>query len=285
MENEHVAETTKKRSFKRSPSYPAIDLKEALDKARAFYKSEGENKANVEIVVQSWGYKNAKVGPALSALAALKKFGLLEFDGDGIRRTAKLSQLALKILRDDRTESPDRAGRIRQAALLPEIHSELWKEFNGSFPSDDNLKYTLKCERDFSDTGAIEFIKQFRATIAFAKLDNSNAMSYIKEDKDEAGGDPPQDQGSTAGRVGSGGGQNPPPPIIPPQNKSVQMRTYPIAFLDGSQGSFTIPLPMSEQDWNRMKQQIDFLMPVHVKKEQPQNPPTEQKKEGDDEVF
>jgi hypothetical protein len=167
----------KKRTFKRSPSYPGIDLEKALSRAKEFYDKDQDRWANTEVIIKCWGFGNS--GIAQVTLAALKKFGLLEDEGLGIRRKAKLSKLALSILRDDRPDTSEKENRIKEAALTPEIHQEVWKEFHGSLPSDENLKYSLRNEREFSDRGAREFIEEFKATIAFAKLDNSYDISSI----------------------------------------------------------------------------------------------------------
>ena len=259
--------TPKKRVVDRSPGYPGIDLKTAIDRARELYNKERQNSANVEVVVRHWGYKNAKVGPALITIAAMKRFGILETQGLGDKKEAKLSATAIRILRDERAESPERDELIRAAALTPEIHSQLWKEYNGHLPSDENLRHNLRLEKGFSDTGADEFIKEFRSTIAFANLDKSTESPYI-DDEENAQQEELKDQqeGKSTPTKSSDQKVLVPPSII--AKSGTEMRTYPITFLDGTQGSFTIPLPMSKEDWIRMKKQLDFqlemLEPVHV---------------------
>src|SRR5258708_29530069 len=84
-----------KKSGQRSPNYPGIDVKEAIEKARKIYDSEHTHEVARDTIFQHWGYKPG-VGPALVALAALRSFGLLE-DGKG-PKSQKLSRLALDIL-------------------------------------------------------------------------------------------------------------------------------------------------------------------------------------------
>ncbi|HUI92692.1 MAG TPA: hypothetical protein VLX68_10635 [Chitinivibrionales bacterium] len=272
--------TLKKRTvFDRSPSYPGIDLKTALERARELYEKDRQNWANIEVVVGHWGYKNAKVGPAMVTIAAMKKFGILETQGLSDKKEARLTKDAIEFLIDNRAESPERDELIKKLALTPEIHSSLWKEYNGHLPSNENLKYNLR-KKGFSETGADEFIKEFRSTIAHSGIDKSPESSYISGDDPAGQGegikDPPKPEGN---QIPPKGDDLKPPAFIIPK-KGGEMRTYPITFLDGSQGSFTIPFPMTKEDWDRMKKQLDFqlemLEPVHVKTE----PAPEMKKEN-----
>ena len=157
----------------RSPAYPGIDLREALAKAEVIRRMEGKNPAPVSAVLEHWGYK-PRSGQGKVALSALIKFGLLEDEGSGENRKVRLTPLALKILLDDRPESPERLEAIRTAALMPAIHKELWGKYQGSLPSDANLRYYLRTERGFQDEAADLFIKQFRSTLAFAQLLDSS---------------------------------------------------------------------------------------------------------------
>ena len=114
-----------KRPKGRSPNYPAIDLAEAIVKARELYKAELQHPASVSTVVKDWGYKTPN-GPAGLALAALKRFGLTDDDGLGPARRVRVSDLALDIL-----ENPDDAAKVRaihRAAFSPPIHRVMWEK-------------------------------------------------------------------------------------------------------------------------------------------------------------
>ncbi len=183
-----VAERKKK---DRSPSYPAIDLETALERARQLLSKEGRHYAPISAILQHWGYATKSSGGLLTT-AALKKFGLLEDQGSGENRKARITDLAYRILIDDRPNSEQRAALIREAALTPPIHAELWQERgpDGSLPSDVTLRFTLRTERGFTETAASDLINEFRQTIAFAGLDQTDTMSGSVEDKiDPAGGE------------------------------------------------------------------------------------------------
>jgi hypothetical protein len=160
-----------KRKRERSPNYPAISLGPAVEKAKDLYKAEKSYLAPIDTILKHWGYR-PKSGAGLVAVAALLKFGLLEDEGSGPARKAKITELGQRIIRDTREESPDREQLLRDAALRPQIHHELWARFGASLPSDSNLHHTLIFEYAFTDGGANEFIRQFKETITFARLND-----------------------------------------------------------------------------------------------------------------
>lgn len=158
----------------RSPSYPALDLETAIERARRLWQEERQYPASVDTIVRHWGYRSFN-GPAALALAALKKFGLVEDEGTGSERVAAVSNLAVDIL-----ANPDEGARLKavqEAALRPAIHRELWDKYGPNLPSDTNLRWELTRQRNFSETGADEFIPEYRATIAFAQLDAGDTVS------------------------------------------------------------------------------------------------------------
>ena len=79
----------------RSPSYPAISIAEAIDRARTLYHAERQSPTPRETVVEHWGYKaNSSAGH--TTLSALKKYGLIAYEGSGNNRKARLTDLAVK---------------------------------------------------------------------------------------------------------------------------------------------------------------------------------------------
>ena len=103
-------EARKKRE--RSPSYPAIDLEDALEKARILYEAERRNAASISVMVEHLGHKSGS-GLGAVIIAALKKFGLIVDEGSGNRRKVRLSEEALKIIADERPDSPDRLRLVQ----------------------------------------------------------------------------------------------------------------------------------------------------------------------------
>ncbi len=161
----------------RSPAYPYINLETAIARAQAFYDHEVRSAAPISVAAKHWGYE-AKSSAATQTAAALMSFGLMSDEGTGDKRKLKLTQNALKILIDNRPDSTERASLIKQAALAPKIHQQIWEKWGGSV-SDANLRHSLIFEwtPPFNENSVNGFIKEFKDTIAFAKLSESDKVT------------------------------------------------------------------------------------------------------------
>ena len=158
-----------KRNRTRSPSYPYLDLPGALEKAAALWQAEGKHATSVSVAMQHWGYKEES-STGYSCVAALKKFGLVDHEGMGETRQMRLSELALRILLDGDPQSADRRAALREAALGPRVHAELWERYGHDLPSDQSLKRFLVLERSFNEASVDELLAEYRATMAYAGL-------------------------------------------------------------------------------------------------------------------
>ena len=227
----------------RSPAYPGIALEEALDKAEQIRKAEGKNEANVDTILAHWKYK-PKSGAGLVALSALIKFGLMTSNGSGKDRRVRLTDLALRVLLDDRPESAERLALIREAALAPSIHKELWDKYQGALPSDLNLRYYLRKDKGFKESAANDLIRDFRKTLDFTKLGESANIS-------PEGKETPKPEGeiivSTATIKGEDHKQNPPAQTV---------KQMPIPLTGASWGVLQLPFPMTQENWEELE---DFL--------------------------
>jgi hypothetical protein len=244
--------TTYTRKRPRSPSYPAINLETALQRARQLYAAENVNAAPIDAILADWNYSPGS-GAGLVSIAALKKFGLLEDEGSGKNRTAKLTDLALQIIRDPREDSSERDQLIKQAALAPKIHSELWKRFQGT-ASDGTMAHFLRNERNFTDSATDELIKEFRATAAFAKLTASDTLSDENGDSGERGDEESEDglvtakalepatETDTAGAITAA-----PPPI------QLRVRGRTVTLRESE--------PLTADEWDQMIEILRMLRP------------------------
>jgi hypothetical protein len=189
--------------FKRSPKCPFIDLKKAIERARTLYRKEGRNGVAVPIAVSHWGYK-PKTSGGLQTVAALKGYGLVEYSGKGDDRHVQLTKLALRILLDEREDSPDRARAIQEAALRPKLFSELWDKWKDQgLPSPVNMRHILIFEKEFNENSAQDFVLKFADTIHFAGLTASTSTDAEDGDKSliqSAEASVPKDQADKARR-------------------------------------------------------------------------------------
>lgn len=183
-------EDDSKKTRTRSPAYPYVNLETAIQRARAFYEKEGRNTAPLAVAAKHWGYE-AKSSACAQTVAALIGFGLLEDEGMGDKRRLRLTQSALKILLDTRTESSEKAALVRQAALAPRIHQQILDKWGAKGISDENLRHALifEWEPRFNENKVEGFIREYRDTIAFAKLSESDKISSEDGNNDgESGG-------------------------------------------------------------------------------------------------
>lgn len=220
----------------RSPGYPAINLETALDRARLVMDKEKKHYAAQATLFGHWGY-GPKSSMGMLVLAALKKYGLIEYKGAGDSREAKLTDLAWRILVDDRPISDERMALVREAALNPAIHQKLWHDYDGQLPSDENLRHRLLTVEGFT-TGAVDdFIREFRETITFAKLEEPDSLLGHEEDKKS-----PESEGQMS-------------PI--PQNAARDERVMPPVTASSppaqSTATGTIQFPLSAKKWVKLE--------------------------------
>lgn len=162
----------------RSPNYPAVSLRDALERVRKVYEKEHTTKAAPDVVVKAMGYASLN-GASMTILSALKKYGLLEEIGKDL----KVSGDALTILVDPK-DSQERIAAIRRAAFTPSLFSELRQQYGDSSPSDENIRSFL-LKRGFLQSTVDSAIRAYRDTLALVselpKGDNLNE-SYVDQE-------------------------------------------------------------------------------------------------------
>lgn len=152
-----------KRKVHRSPNYPAMGLKEALEKARLIYDAEKRSFGSAEVLRADMGY-TAGTGPAGRALSALKQYGLLD-EKDGHYRISDGAFALLELSHG----SEEYRSALKEAVLRPAIFNELMGHYAGNIPSDTNLRDYLLRVKKFNPAAVGDFIKMFRETIELAK--------------------------------------------------------------------------------------------------------------------
>ncbi len=165
-----------KASRTRSPNHPAMSLGAAIAKAALLQGKYGTAPVPLKIACETIGYSTLN-SSANQAVAALKSFGLINVTGAGDSRKISVSPTGERIIRN----APDRAALIRDAAMKPQIHKELWDHFDGKgLPHDDILRNYLLWERDegkFNEEAVDDFIANFRATLDFSGVAGSTTIT------------------------------------------------------------------------------------------------------------
>jgi hypothetical protein len=253
MTNEKTSETLRPKR-KRSPAYPGINLEVALDLVRKLKDGQGEHPTHPHVVMQVWGYK-AQTGPGAVALAALNYFGLIDDEGTSEERRVKISQLALRILWDDREDPTEREKAIKDAALNPKIHRRLWDHFGGNIPpTDTGLRWHLVNEEKFSENGADDFIRQFRHTISFAKLESHDKCLRNEEDKE-----PSEDNQLITAATRPQGARPPTPPAVITATEPQGVREMPLYLSDKEWITIRASYPLSPAAWDNFLALLNIL--------------------------
>jgi hypothetical protein len=178
----------------RSPNYPYLSLPGAIERAEAVYAKVGRHTTGKEVLSDAWGLA-ATSGTFRLVLAALRAYGLLDNVSGREEPLVKLSERALDILADYAPGDPRQRGAIRDAALAPRLHAELWGQYGAELPDNSEIRRFLVRAKNFNDGTADKFIGQYKATLEFAGL-----LGTLRSDP-EGGREP---VGAVAGSGGGG---------------------------------------------------------------------------------
>jgi hypothetical protein len=144
----------------RSPGYPTIGLREAIEKAKLVYEKDYQNRIPRSLIAQHMGYRSLN-GKSMGVLSALTKYGLLEGRGD----ENHISDLALEIIAHA-PNTPERARAIAEAASRPELFAELDTRFQDGRVSDAAIRSFL-LTRKFIPEAADTVVRSYRETKEF----------------------------------------------------------------------------------------------------------------------
>ncbi len=161
----------------RSPAYPFISLKKAVERALEFYRKEHRHSAPLVAAAQNWGYGEKSSG-GVQTVSALKQFGLLAEDGDGggADRRVKLTERAIKILLDEVKDSQDRLMALKQAAMAPKLYAEMFNNWGVHLPSDETIRTFLRRDKGFNDDVLTTVIRSYKDTLEYAQLSKSDTV-------------------------------------------------------------------------------------------------------------
>lgn len=157
----------------RSPGYPTIGLREAVEKVALIFEKDYQNRIPRDLVARHMGYRSLN-GKSLGILSALSKFGLLEGRGNENR----ISDLALEIIAHA-AGAPERARAIAEAASRPELFSDLDSRFQDGRVSDAAIRSYLITKK-FIPQAADIAVRSYRETKEFMSaevLDDRPPMS------------------------------------------------------------------------------------------------------------
>lgn len=160
---------------KTSPSAPSHSLEEALKKASKIYEAEDCHIAPVDVAAKAMGYKNAKSGSSMKALATLKMFGLLESKGSGMVSITRSFQ-SYRLVPDERV----RRKLLVEFVKKPKIFAKILSTYPDGLPSDETLRHKLVVDMGFVERSAKLVAKGFRQSIEFVDFYTSDISHDIE---------------------------------------------------------------------------------------------------------
>jgi len=172
-----------KKERQRSPNYPAVGLREAVERVYKLYREDGRAGAPPKLAAVHIGFK-APHGQAMSVLAALKRFGLVS-DANG--RVAP-THGAIEILNLPEND-PRRQAALREAALGPPIYRELVEKHRGTgLPKRDVLEAEMITYKKFNPSAVKGFVTDFLDTLEYAGISVEDGVEAISGQESEVEG-------------------------------------------------------------------------------------------------
>jgi hypothetical protein len=237
----------------RSPNYPAVSLREAVERTGNLWKRDGKAGAPPKIAAVHIGFQSAH-GQAMSVLAALKKFGLLE----EVKDRLVPSQRAIEILNLPE-QDPRRVQALKDAALSPTIYRELFEQHRSTgLPADDVLEAELTTYRDFNPHAVAGFVKDFLDTLEFSGLLENGVLKASDMTQSHIAPEPQRSQETTT-EVALGGFFG----GAAPKEQMTLVRRYPldISIPRNLRAELAITgQDLRKEDLERLKKQLDRLI-------------------------
>lgn len=240
----------------RSPSYPSIDLATAITRLSQLEEIAKSHPVRAATVIkEAWGYSPTSSNGTL-AMAALKKYGLIENRGKGEVQVSRLGRETLVHAAD----SPERLARLQTAALSPTFNSEIWAKYGPVLPADSVILPYLILERQFSEAAAKEALRLFKLTDSTARLADAGVTVDSDESDNGADGEGEDDGDGFVSVATDEADVLTPPPPAPSQDTSqpplpiqirVQGRTVVLRESQALTGS----------EWDKMIEILQMLRP------------------------
>lgn len=180
MSKEQQAVDSTKSKRHRSPNYPAVGLRDAVERVRKLYDSEKKAGAPLEVAIKRIGFTVAH-GSAMAVLAALKKFGLVDDINGRIVPTSEAIELLAY------GEDSERGlMALRRAALKPTVYSELYEKYKDTgMPSDASLMAELKADMGFNPNAVEGFVRDFRDTLVYSRLLTEDGVFSMQDSTED----------------------------------------------------------------------------------------------------
>ena len=230
----------------RSPNYPAISLRTAVQFVKMIWDEAQRHPVPLGTVVEEYWELAASSSRGHQLVGALRAFGLIETEGSGSLRLLRVSDIGAKIV----SGHSERPSLIRTAAIIPQVHGDLWARYSASgLPPDRTIEQFLIHDYDppFNKAKVGKFIEQFRDTISFAELEQRDILEDDDSTAENAGfkenDDSTKDEGQSLTR----------------RIKPVPDTKQDIFALDHGEVVIQWPMSLTEADYKDVESWIDIL--------------------------
>ncbi|PYV90566.1 MAG: hypothetical protein DMG05_10050 [Acidobacteria bacterium] len=223
----------------RSPNYPTVGLRNAVERVGKLLKIDGKAGAPPEIAAVHIGFSKAH-GQAMSVVSALKKFGLVQEMNKRIVPTQRAIEI-VNLAADD----PRRIKSLQEAVLTPEIYKELIDQHRESgFPANDAMERELITYKGFNPKSVSAFVRDFRDSLDFACLSDFQALELAEEGK------PMEKQ--VLSKIGH---------VIDPPRPLQGLKDIPLPIPGTVWPILRGAFPMKEREWNQMMSLLEAMKP------------------------
>jgi hypothetical protein len=242
----------------RSPAYPQADLKTVVELLVSLYPKATRHPIGAEVLAQEWNYKS--VISASPYIAAAKHFGLLTEERAGEDRMLKMTERAKDIASDPDGHTQERAMALKAAAIDPVIFREMWEKWGKELPPDREIQRFLEREREFNPKYVPKVIENYKDTLAFAKLAETDEKADNESEQKHTQGD---GWGAlkTPSVTAKGSG------VV--THKSGSMIELPVTLPSLNIAIVRVPAKMSELDYNTLVASLTAWKAALVKPDSP----------------
>lgn len=174
---------TPKATRDRSPAYPFISLKVAVERLATLESYFGRHPVGALKAGLAWGMK-PESSQAGQTLASLKSYGFVDYQGSGEARVAVLSDDGRNYLRAQ--QESIKLDILKRSALKPKAIHEYWSKWGADRPPNPICLDELVLKGGFSETGAEVFLRVYDETIAFSGLERTDKDGDMTDVNDES---------------------------------------------------------------------------------------------------
>ena len=151
----------------RSPGFPFISLETAVQRLSQIEQKFGRHPTPVNKVGLAWEMKENS-SQADQTVAAMKYFGLVEYEGSGLSRRVFITEDGRNYLRAQ--QEGIKKDLLKKFALNPREITKFWEKWGKDRPHDSVCLDELILNHKYNENAAPKFLKIYDETIEFSGL-------------------------------------------------------------------------------------------------------------------